>query len=126
MILMHDAIPFAEGAEQLVDIPIDPRGTGDININNFIETTIVIDGTNNVIRCEQATLLAIEISACPKHISEPIPCEDFEARNKLSAEAGLEEQKTVLGWLIDTSRLLLSLPDNKSIAWTEILSSVLK
>jgi len=113
-------------AEQIVDIPIDPRGTGDINIDDFIETTIVIDGTNNVIRCERAILLAIEISACPKHISEPIPREDFEARNKLSSEACLEEQKTVLGWLIDTRRLLLSLPDNKSIAWTEILSSVLK
>ena len=65
-------------------------------------------------------------SACPKHISEPIPCEDFEARNKLSTEAGLEEHNTVLGWLIDMRRLLLSLPDNKFIAWTEILSSVLK
>jgi len=65
-------------------------------------------------------------SACPKHISKPIPREDFEARNKLSTEAGLEEYKTVLGWLIDMRRLLLSLPDNKFIALTEILSSVLK
>jgi hypothetical protein len=125
MTLMDDDIPFAEGAEQIVDIPIDPRGTGDIYIDDFIETTIVIEGTDNVIRCERATLLAIDVSARPKHISEPIPREDFEARNKLSAEAGLEERKTVLGWLIDTRRLLLSLPNNKFVAWTEIISSVL-
>ena len=30
MILMNNAIPFAEGAKQIVYIPIDPRGTGDI------------------------------------------------------------------------------------------------
>ena len=117
MILMDDSIPFAEGAEQIVDIPIDLQGTGDIYINDFIKTTIV--------RWERATLLAIDVTARPKHTSEPIPHEDFEARNKLSAEAGLEEQKTVLGWLIDTRRLLLSLPNNKFVAWTEILSSVL-
>ena len=85
----------------------------------------MIEGTDNVVQCERATLLAIDITACPKHISEPIPREDFEARNKLSAEAGLEEQKTVLGWLIDTRRLLLSLPNNKFVAWTAILTSVL-
>jgi len=125
MILMDDSIPFAEGAEQIVDIPIDPRGTGDIYIDDFIETTIVIEGTDNVVRCERATLLAIDVTKRPKHISEPIPREDFEARNKLSTEAGLKEQKTVLGWLIDTRRLLLSLPNNKFVAWTAILTSVL-
>ena len=30
MILMNNAIPFAEGAKQIVYIPIDPRGTGNI------------------------------------------------------------------------------------------------
>ena len=125
MILMDDSIPFAEGAEQIVDIPIDPRGTGDIYIDDFIETTIVIEGINNIVRCKRATLLAIDVTAHPRHINKPIPREDFEARNKLSAEAGLEEQKTVLGWLIDTQCLLLSLPNNKFVTWTEILSSVL-
>jgi hypothetical protein len=126
MILMEDSISLADGTKQIVDIPIDPRGTGDVYIDNFIETTIVIEGTDNIIRCKQATLLATNVSACPKHISEPIPREDFEALNKLSAEAGLKEQKTVLGWLIDTRHLFLSLLDNKFVAWTEILSSVLK
>jgi hypothetical protein len=45
----------------------------------------------------------------------------MEARNKLQAEAGLEEQKTVLGWLIDTRRLLVKLPKNKFVAWTNII-----
>ena len=67
MILMDDSIPFADGAEQIVDIPIDPRGTGNVYVDDFIETTIVIEGTDNVIRCKRATLLAIDVSARPKH-----------------------------------------------------------
>jgi hypothetical protein len=65
---------------------------------------------------ECATLLAINICACPMHPNEPIPCKDMEAWNKLQAEAGLEEQKTVLGWLVDMRRLLVQLPKNKFVA----------
>ena len=50
----------------------------------------------------------------------------MEARNKLQAEAGLEEQKTVLGWLIDTRRLLVKLPNNKFVAWTNIIKEVMR
>ncbi len=71
------------------------------------------------------TLLAIDTCACPKHANEPIPHKDMEARNKLQAEAGLEEQKTVLGWLIDTRRLLVKLPNNKFVAWTNIIKEVM-
>jgi hypothetical protein len=63
---------------------------------------------------------------CPKHTNEQIPHKDMEARTKLQAEARLEEQKTVLGWLIDTRRLLVKLPMNKFIAWTNIIEEVMQ
>jgi hypothetical protein len=113
MELLNASIPFAEGSDLIVGIPVDPRGTGDVYINNLIQATVIIDGFNNAIRCEQATLLAIYTCARLKHPNEPIPREDMEARNKLQAEAGLEEQKTILGWLLDTWSLLLQLPRNK-------------
>jgi hypothetical protein len=50
----------------------------------------------------------------------------MEARNKLQAEAGLEEQKTVLGWLLDTRRLLVQLRKNKFVAWTNLIKMVVK
>jgi hypothetical protein len=50
----------------------------------------------------------------------------MEARNKLHAEAGLEEQKTVLGWLIDTRHLLVRLPKNKFIAWSNIIGEMMQ
>jgi hypothetical protein len=89
MELTENSISFAEGAELIVDIPVDARGTGDVYIDDLIQATVIINGTNNATQCERATLLAIDTCACPKHPNEPIPREDMEARNKLQAEAGL-------------------------------------
>jgi hypothetical protein len=50
----------------------------------------------------------------------------MEARNKLQAEAGLEEQKTILEWLLDTRRLLVQLPKNKFTAWTNLIKMVIQ
>jgi hypothetical protein len=78
---------------------VGPQGTGNVYINNLIQTAVIIDGTNNAIRCKHATLLAIDTCTQPKHLNKPIPCKEMEARNKLEAEAGLEECKTILGRL---------------------------
>jgi hypothetical protein len=107
MELLDASIPFAEGTDLIVDIPVDPRGTIDVYIDDLIQAIVVIAGTDNVIHCEQATLLAINKCTRPKHPNEPISQEDMEARKKLQAEAGLEEQKNVLGWLLDTRHLLV-------------------
>ncbi len=126
MELLDTSIPFAEGADLIVDILIDPRGTGDIYINNLIQATVLIDGTDDAIHCEPATLLAIDTCACPKHPNEPLPREDMEARNKLQAEAGLDKQNTVLGWHLDTRLLLVQLPKNKFVAWINLIKMVVQ
>jgi hypothetical protein len=97
MELLDASIPFAEGADLIVDIPVDPRGTKDIYIDDLIQAIVVIDSTDNAIHCEQAMLLAINTCVRPKHPNEPIPQEDMEARNILQTEAGLEEQKSSWG-----------------------------
>ena len=48
----------------------------------------------------------------------------MEARNKLFAKAELEEMKIILGWLIDFRRLIISLPSNKFIAWTDSINKI--
>ena len=50
----------------------------------------------------------------------------MEALNKLAAEAGPTEQKVILGWLFNTRRLLISLPDNKATAWTKEIDEMLE
>ena len=50
----------------------------------------------------------------------------MEARNKLESEALLEEQKVILGWLIDFRHLLICLPENKFVAWSEAIRKMIK
>ncbi len=47
-IILNDDIPFGQGKELVVDIPINPRGTYDINIGNIICLTLNILGTDHV------------------------------------------------------------------------------
>ncbi len=50
----------------------------------------------------------------------------MEARNKLKSEALLKEQKIILGWLIDFCQLLIRLPKNKFVAWSEAIRKMIK
>jgi hypothetical protein len=118
-------VPFAAGAELIVEIPVDPQGTHDVYINDIIGLTVDIPGSNNIARGQAAALLAIDATARPNHPGEPIPRESIDARDKLKAEAGLFEKKMILGWLFDFRRLLISLPENKFIAWTLTINKLL-
>ncbi len=73
MELLNPSIAFAEDEDLIVDIPVGSRGTGDIYIDDLIQATVVIDSTDNAIRCEQAMLLAIDTCARPKYPNKPIP-----------------------------------------------------
>ncbi len=94
-------VPFAAGAELIVVIPVDPRGTHDIYIDNIIGLTVDIPGSNNVARGQAAALLAIDATARPNHPNEPISRKIMYARDKLKAEVGLSKKKMILGWLFD-------------------------
>jgi hypothetical protein len=89
-VTLNNNIPFGQGKELVVDIPINPRGMHDIYINNI--------GTDHVTQGQAAALLAINATACPNQPSKPIPQESMDARDKLLAEAGLSEMKVILGF----------------------------
>jgi hypothetical protein len=116
---------FGIGKELIVGIEVNPRGIHDIYIDDMIPIVVDIPRTDNLARCAAAGLLAIHATARPKHPAKPIPREEMVARNKLAAKAGLEEEKTILGWHIDFRRLIISLPSNKFIAWTDSINNIL-
>ncbi len=58
--LIDEAVPFAKRTEQIVNISVDTRGTGNVYIEDLIQTAVVIEGTDNAIRCKRSTLLAID------------------------------------------------------------------
>ena len=72
-ICLDDNIPFGQGKELIVDIPIDPRGMVDVYIDDLIGLTVEIPNSKNVARLERATLLALHTIARPVHPDEPIP-----------------------------------------------------
>ena len=122
--LLGDDVPFEEGKELIVDIPVDPRGKSDIYIDDLINLTVLKEGSSNDIRIARAALLAIHTSARPLHPEEPIPREEMAALAKLLAEAGPEEVKTILGWLFNFRTLTVSLPDDKFIAWSNAIKKM--
>ena len=123
--VMDDVIPFGIGKKLIVDINVNLRGIHNIYVDDMIPLTLDIPGTNNLARCAAAGLLAIHATAQSKHTKEPNPREEMEARNKLAAKAGLEEEKIMLGWLLDFCHLIISLLSNKYIAWADSINGIL-
>ena len=117
--------PLGVGKELVVDVPINPRGTHDLYLDDIVSLTLDVPGSNNLDRHAGAHLLAIAATARPSHDEEPIPREPMEARNLLVAEATPEEIKLILGWTMDFRSLIISLPDNKYTAWSESIQQLL-
>ena len=122
---LPDDVPFKEGKELAVDIAINNQGTHDMYIDNLIGLSINLPNTNNIERAEQAPLLAIHVCSCPTNEIDTILCHPMVSNKKLKAEAALSELKTILGWEWDFRRLIISLPSNKFIAWSKLISDTI-
>jgi hypothetical protein len=59
-IVLDKSIPLGIGQKLIVDIPDNPRGTNNIYINDLISLTVEIEGTDNLVQCNHAPLLAID------------------------------------------------------------------
>jgi hypothetical protein len=123
---LPEDIPFGIGKELVVDVPVDGRGLGDVFIDDTLTQVVDLPGSDNVLRGERAVLLAVHILARPLLPQEPIPREAMAALLKLLAEAGMQETKTMLGWFLNFRTLVISLPDNKAIAWSNEIKEMLE
>ena len=121
---VEDDIPVKIGRDLIVDIPVNPRGTVDLYINDFCGLTVDID--DNTTRLKRAPLLVLVSAAQEVAEIEPLPRDDIKAQKKLIAEAGLTEIKTFLEWLMDFRRMTIALPDNKFQAYSIAISEMLK
>ena len=83
----------------------------------------VLAGTDPL-RGVHAQLLAIDLLGRPNSDSEPIPRTDLLSLTKLAAEGTPSEQMTVLGWHLDTHRLLISLPPDKYDRYKKSVTSL--
>ena len=72
-----------------------------------------------------AAPLAIWTVSRAIHPDEPNVRDEMITEDKMLAEGALTEQKIIQGWLYDTRRLLISLPKQKHIAWSNQINQVI-
>jgi hypothetical protein len=122
-IRLSTTVPWAQAKTMSVTVPYTTGGRVDGFIDDLIN--VFLDSPDNLIRQTQSVPLAMHITSRPHagDASEPIPRRPILSQPKLAAEGSPAEVQIVLGWKIDTRRLLVSLPDDKFEAWVADLRS---
>jgi len=117
------SIPFHQARELSVKIPSNDKGKTDVYIDDLIG--IAPDIADSPVRVIRAIPLAIHTLARPNTNLDVIPRKEIISLKKLQAEGQLSEIKTVLGWNLDTRRLVISLPDHKVTDWLRDIDAIL-
>jgi hypothetical protein len=120
---LSENIPFQSAKELAVHLHPNDGGKVDIFIDDSIGVAPDLGNVPN--RVIRAIPLAIRTLARPSSHQDFIPRKDIISLKKLKAEGRLEETKIVLGWLINTRSLLISLPDHKCHAWLRDIDAML-
>ena len=89
-------------------------------MDGFIDEIIAItvDDKHWIDGAKSASLLVIHTLFRPLQPSEPLKRDDPLSLRKLAGEGQLAEQKTCLGWYINTQSLTVFLPEKKQTAWS--------
>jgi len=118
-------VPIAPGLPMIVNPPLAPYAKSDVYLDD--DVTITTASPENAKRARAGVLLAMHVAGRPNLVEgEPIPRQELPSLPKLAAEGRLEEVKVILGWTIDTRRLLIKLPQHKYIAWEESIAQILR
>jgi hypothetical protein len=122
---LASSIPHAPAREMAVFIPPIESGKVDVFIDDLIDT--YPDSPENLARKPHVVPLAMHVTSRPHAgVDEPILRRAILSLPKLLAEGAPAEQQIVLGWMLDTRRLLVSLPDDKYIAWISEIKNFIR
>jgi hypothetical protein len=117
-------VPVATARPMAVHKPTTATSCVDGFIDDLIN--VFLDSAYNLSRQPHTVPLAMFLTSRP-HAGEdlePIIRRAILSIPKLLAEGSPAERQIVLGWMLDTRRLLISLPDDKYQAWTESIKSI--
>ena len=113
---------FAQAEELAFPLEAD-NCKANMYINDI--TTVTIEKEDCIKRANAAVLLAMDVIGRRKDDRDPIKRNNLVSLNKLVAEGTLEETKILLGWKLDTRSLMISLPDEKYIAWSRSIYEII-
>ena len=111
---LEDNEPFAQAKPLSIKIPLEENGKADVYIDDII--TIAVEKGDNIERIRSAPSTVIH-AVTINSSSYPLPRDDIIEDEKNIAEGGPEETKICLGWLLNTRKLMISLPLHKAKAW---------
>ena len=118
---LDDEVPFGEAEE--ADVALDEPCIGGVDgyIDDGITVALDTPATVGLIaRARQAVAMAMFLVFRPlAKTLEAIARPDILSLRKMHAEGGLHELVTFLGWLIDTRRLTIALPEDKWLAYSK-------
>jgi hypothetical protein len=117
-------IKIATAVQPQLQPPPYPHGKADTFVDDVI--LVFLDTAENCTRATAAVPLAIHLASRPMSDTEPIPREPFLSMEKLAAEGMPAEIQLVLGWQIDTRRLIIQLPEDKHRAWTRDITKIIE
>ena len=102
--------------------------TNDSYVDGYIDDllTITLDDPKLVTRGSQAIPLMCYVIFRPVHNNEPLPRSDILSKAKLIAEGMPSEQKILLGRIINTRSMRISLPKLKALRWINEIDNLLR
>jgi hypothetical protein len=116
-----DSVPLAQALELAVELPADDNPKAGCYINDIFNAFLETD----VERGSCIIPFILHLFGRPLQEDESLQRDNILSIKKLLAEATLAEHQTILGWIIDTRRLLIQLPENKFLAWTHAIDEIL-
>jgi hypothetical protein len=121
-ILEPPSIPFATAVPLSVDLPVDDEPKTEVYIDDLFNCYLL----RHLVKGGRILPFVLHLLGRPTHTEDPITRDDILSITKFLAEATPSEVKTILGWEVDTRRLLLSLPADKVAAWSESIQIMLR
>jgi hypothetical protein len=114
-------IPYATAHPLSVPLPVDDDPKSEVYIDDLFNCYL----QRHLLRGREILPFVLELLGRPPDADDPIERDDVLSISKFLAEATPSEVKTILGWVVDTRRLLLSLPPNKVLAWSASIQAML-
>ena len=120
---LDDSVPFNPGMPIAVDVETKPKGYHDVYLDDMMQ--VFIDNSDNLERSTGIVPLVLHMLVRPVAPDEPIHRTEILAADKMKAEGAPSETMRVLGWLLDTRRLLMIIPRDKYLGWTKQIKSLI-
>jgi hypothetical protein len=121
-ILEPPSVPFAIAVPLSVDLPVDDEPKTEVYIDDLFNCFLL----RHLVKGGRILPFVLHLLGRPTHPGDAITRDDILSISKFLAEATPSELKTILGWEVDTRRLLLSLPADKVQAWSESIQTMLR